>query len=103
MSHCQMIDIWDGLDVSRTRHAFESHIKPHFLTTHCLALNPLLHISGVMEISIATFAHGSFKVTRSGQGDVQDSATNGSDDPKKDNNIKDLVRRSRGDTYVREY
>ena len=30
MRHCRMIDIWDGLDVSPTRHAFESHIKPYF-------------------------------------------------------------------------
>ena len=52
-----------------------------------------------MEISIATFAHGSFKVTR---GDMQDSAANWSVDPK-DCNIKDLVKRSVGDTYVREY
>jgi len=52
-----------------------------------------------MEISVATFAHGSFKVTR---GEMQDSATNGSVDPKKEDNIKDLVRRSGGDTYVRD-
>jgi len=52
-----------------------------------------------MEFSVATFAHGSFKITRQG---IQDSA-NGSDDPKKGDNIKDFFRRSGGDTYVREY
>ena len=53
-----------------------------------------------MEISVAAFSYGSLKVT---WGDMQDSATNGSDDRKKVDEIKDLVRRSGGDTYVCEY
>ena len=59
------------------------------------------HGTGIMDISTAVFVYGSFVVARVDQGNEHDSATEGPDDPGKDDDAGDIFRHSIGDTYVR--
>lgn len=96
-----MIDIWDGLDVSRTCHVL-GLIKPRFWHLTIWHSTLLFTFQGIMDISTAVFTHRSFTIMRSDQGGTQDSPMNG---PVvlKVSNAGYLVRRGGGGTYVRDY